>query len=220
MDVLGIRVRSINDLLRLAVSIKREKAVVITYPTEKGLYEAGIYLPPFSKELSAVYPYLVTDKKLHPVYSYSSNEAGGESIREGMVRSSLYLPVYTAFLKEIPHRYVDLDKVKYEITVVELEDLSSLVNLSISILDSWMYIPFVWYDVDNETFVLSLEVTPRDDVPGELLVLNYEHSNLPNDINFIAYEQENGRIELTNGFKGLNYQYISVIKTYALPYFR
>jgi|Deesub1362B_J571_1020462.scaffolds.fasta_scaffold00003_480 hypothetical protein len=220
MQVLGIRLKGLSDLIRLAISLKREKAVILTYPINKNLYEAGLYLPPFSKELSAVYPYIRIAEKLRPVYSYSSNESGRESIKEGFIKSSTYLPVYTIYLKQVPHNYIDLNKVEYEITTVELEDVNSLANVSLSTLDSWMYLPFVWYDTDNEKFVLSLEVNPRDDISGELLVLHHEYRALPSHANFIAYNPEKGEVTLTSGFTGLNYQYVSIIRSFHLPYFR
>ncbi len=219
MKVLDIQLYSFKDLIRLAVSIKREHVSIISYPYKKR-YIAGLYLPSFTKELSALFPYVILKEKPSSVYSYTSSDHSGEDLKVGVTKSSIYIPIFVAFLKRKPHEIVRVNELKYEIVVNELEDLKSLIYLSLSLTDSWTHIPFVWYDTISKRFVLSIEVGPREDIVGELLVLTLPYEELDiNNIHFIIYDQSQDFIEFSSGFKGVNYQYISIIKTLKLPYY-
>lgn len=220
MLVLPIWLASLVDLIRLAVSVKREKACVIAFPDpDGGGWIAGLYLPPFSKDFSAIFAGVrLRDRPAH-TYSYSSSEEGRESIVEGIVKSSSYMPVTVAFVRDAPHNYVDLDDLGSELTYVELEDLKSLAFIAISsTADNWSYMPFVWYDVDRGEFTLTLEATPREDVEGELLVMTLPYK-LEDRYSFIVYDQESDDVFLSEGYRGINYQYVSIVRTRALPYF-
>lgn len=219
MRVLGIPLFSFKDLVRLAVSVKREHISLLSYPYNKK-YVVGLYLPPFTKELSALFPYILLDKKPSSRYSYTSGIKEHEEVRVGIVNLSDYIPIYISFIKEQPHKLVNLDSLSCELRTIELEDIHSLVYLSISLTDNWTFIPFLWYDTVYKRFVLTLEANPREDIPGELLILTLDYRSLDVEKdNFIVYDQSKDSIEFSSGYKGVSYQYVSIIKTYKLPYY-
>lgn len=219
MRVLGIQLASLNDLIRLAISIKRERQSIIAFPVNNR-FVAGVYLPSFTKEISAVFPHVTLDFRPNSIYWYTSNDNGTESISDKMVKSTSYVPIMIAFLRDIPHEYIDLHELKCELTLKEIENLDSLVYLSLSLLDTWLYIPFVWYDIDKKTFVLTLEIGYREEYEGGLLILVLPYNNLDADDLFILYDQENNETKFSNGFCGVNYQYISIIKTRMMPFLK
>jgi hypothetical protein len=103
-------------------------------------------------------------------------------------------------------------------TLVELEDLKSLTYISLSLLDNYASTPFIWYDVDQETFVLTLEVNPHEDDRDELLILTLKYPGVGNSDNFLLYSQQDDSVRFSPGFRGIDYQYISIIKTREIPY--
>jgi len=219
MQVLSIPLVSLSDLIRLAVSVKREKISIISFPWRGG-YIAGLYLPPFTKQISAIFPNVFVKEKPSHVYSYTSDDNGRENIVKGVTKSTSYIPVMTVFVRKKPHKNIDLSRLDCDFTAIELEDIKSLTYVSMSLVDSWIYIPFIWYDTKHHKFVITLEVSPREEEQGELLILTLSYPDLNEEYNFILYDQENDRVMFSEGYRGINYQYISIIRTYALPYLK
>lgn len=217
MQVLNIKLASLLDLIRLAVSVKREGTSIISFPW-RGKYVAGLYLPPFTKQLSAIFPNVSTREKPSNIYSYTSDNNGKENVVKGIVKSPSYIPVMTIFIKKRPHNYINFRALDCNITRIELEDIKSLTYVAISLTDSWLHIPFVWYDIEYHEFIITLEVNPREEAKEELLILTLPYPDLEDEHNFILYDQEDDRVLFSDGYKGISYQYISIIRTKKTPY--
>ena len=215
LKVLPVKVESINDLIRLTANIRKDRSVLISYEFNDE-YIVGFYLPPQVKNVHGVFVYSTVDDPPN-VISYSPNDGGKEVSKYEYTGSPLYVNIFISRLNLPPHDFIDLKDV--EIVVVDVNDLKSLLYLAYTTTFEHLLVPFTWYLVNDNVFMINVEVPSGDD-EEYLLIFRYFDSDVPSDYPYLAYDPRTDDVSYAKVPKEMNVRYLLITRVKEFFKFR
>jgi len=211
LRVLGIEVVDLMDLLRLHVNVKGEKPGLMAYE-DGGRHYLGFYMPSFLREPKLAYIYHVMGRKPAPVYFF--NIDGREVFGEGFSSEASAINIPVSFVSSVPHSYIEEVFGDSLVSFVKVSDVRSLVVVAHSIYFEMAEIPYVWYDVGRDIYVLNVFISDHDHIGNMFFYVpgggySGPYIYLGEDLRDIGVDLAPNRLER---------KYVQVIRVKDIPY--
>ncbi|MFQ5711355.1 MAG: hypothetical protein ACE5GD_06205 [Candidatus Geothermarchaeales archaeon] len=220
INVLGIPLFTLEDLVRLVVMIRRENSFLLCYPTEGGRFVVGSYLTSVGKNVVATFPHITTEEKPPSIVSFTSDLNGREKILMEHVSSAQFFTVSVSYLLSSPHREIEPKEVECAFSRAPVDSLLSLVKLGVS-TSTEDFMPFVWYDQSRRKFVLSVKTKGSEETDDGVMLFDYASEGPDKTQKYIRYRAKNGHeeLEFTTGIADYSSKYVAIINVMELPYY-
>lgn len=221
INVLGISVSTLEDLVRLVVMIRRENSFLLCYPVEGEGFKVGSYLTSVGKGITATFPHITLERKPPSIISFTSDLNGRENILLEPSSSTQFISVPISYLLAVPHNEVDPQEVKCVSSKAAADGLLSLVKLGIS-TSSEDFMPFIWFDRSREKYVLSVRTRGSEEGEEGVMLFDYTSEGPRETQKYIKYRISNGReeMEFTPGTADYSSKYVAIVNVKKLPYYQ
>jgi hypothetical protein len=213
IDVVGIKLDNIYDLVRFNLNTKSEHEGFVSYPIKSG-YRLGMYYLSFIRKFPISFIYVDRDSKPRDLFHYYVD--GREHVIEGEYRNlsvgMVHIPV--AFLNVDPHRYVSVDRLNIGWKVFEVDSLRSLLVLAHQAYFEYAEIPYMWFDVRKKIYYINIYYAGEKRLLNIIYHLKYDEYVGP----YIFVEDDFSGFSSTDIIKDLTKKHFLVVRVIESPY--
>ncbi len=211
--VLGVELTDLYELIRFNLNTKQDRVGLFTYRASDNIFHLGFYYPSFLKRVALAFIYISLTSPPEKIYSYSNDLNGREVILYEPSDSPSFINIPVAYLRDIPHGFISLDEIEDSWKFIEVEDLRSLVTLGSTAYFETSDIPYIWYDVNRETYLLNI-YSSGDGIDMNLYFYWVGEYMGP----YIYVSRDFNEVGASDNIRDVSKNYFLIVRSKELPY--
>ena len=215
LRVIGIEVCDVLDLLRLHVNVKGEKPGLMAYKNvSNNKYFVGFYLPSFLKHPKLAFIHCILDREPPKLYSFEFNNIETYKVGYSALPSAINIPI--SFISMLPHEYTDEIGDQDSHSFIKVFDIRSLVIIAHSIYFELAEIPYIWYDINRDVYVLNVFITDHEHAGNMFFYVEGMGYKGP----YLYLDEKYDEVKVDSSPKRVEKKYVQVIRVKNLPYIK
>ena len=212
LEVLGIEFDNIVDLIRFNINVKQERLGLISYK-ERNVFYIGFYYPSFLKKPFVSFLYVVSKSPPPEVYFYNPEPVNEDYLLKKPDFSHIIVRVPVASIEERPHIFTNPRKIKNKFQYIRVRDLKSLLYIALSTYFESSDLPYIWYDITKEVYVLGVHSSGNSEDMNLYFYLNGRYMGP-----YISISNDYKALESVKSVKDVSKSYFLISRIKKLPY--